>query len=492
MNVFGLTPGETYYVQLAAKTSATMGKYKLRVLPTTAPEPPANNWCATADSIGIGASPFNLSDATMDCPMEPLLARLKNDVWNEFSALDGGLYEITTCPATGAGPSTTLAVYSGEGECPVDSERRLAANDDAGGDCGGGSRVYIWTEPLEVYLIRIGGENGSEPNGTLTIIEHEDEDCNGNGVPDANDIAGPTSQDCQPNGVPDECDIAGMTSHDDNDNGVPDECERRRPMPEDCATIAPGDRCSVSGTCVTDGDCDSESDCIPPPTAQPGFGAVCYAPKSRYLSIAVNPGHTGNTARRLKLDNGAELGWVGEPFYVDPTSQHDGLWLADVVPSPHYEEQWPGVVHVTGCRIGHASLCDVSGTHCAPNSCPGEETCVQHAYHIQALPHGFDPADESNYSEVLELRTNSTWGDTVSTCAGSTCKPPNGIVGLDDVQAAIKYYQNNRVAPITWLDIDPSNGSGSPDQNIGIGDILKVIDGFQAKPYPGDGPNGCW
>ena len=87
--------------------------------------------------------------------------------------------------------------------------------------------------------------------------------------------------------------------------------------------------------------------------------------------------------------------------------------------------------------------------------------------------------------------TPTTWGDTVSTCAGNVCRPPNGVVGLDDVQAAIKYYQNNRAAPITWLDIDPSNASQVPNQNLGIGDILKVIDGFQSKQYPGDGPRDC-
>ena len=73
-------------------------------------------------------------------------------------------------------------------------------------------------------------------------------DCNGNGQPDADDIAGGTSQDCDGNGVPDECDMAacgadpacadcnhndvpdgcdisGGASTDTNGNGVPDECE---------------------------------------------------------------------------------------------------------------------------------------------------------------------------------------------------------------------------------------------------------------------------
>ncbi|MCK4660932.1 MAG: hypothetical protein KAV82_15535, partial [Phycisphaerae bacterium] len=51
------------------------------------------------------------------------------------------------------------------------------------------------------------------------------EDCNDNGIDDAQDIAAGTSQDCQPNGIPDECDLAAGTSQDDNANGIPDECD---------------------------------------------------------------------------------------------------------------------------------------------------------------------------------------------------------------------------------------------------------------------------
>jgi hypothetical protein len=116
---------------------------------------------------------------------------------------------------------------------------------------------------------------------------------------------------------------------------------------------------------------------------------------------------------------------------------------------------------------------------------------VQRSFHIQAIPSGQDLGNEANFSEALVLHTSPVWGDTVSTCAGNVCKPPEGIVSLDDVQAAVKYYQNNHVAPITWLDIDPSNGTQTPNQNIGTGDILKAIDGFQGMPYPGDGPLGC-
>ena len=51
------------------------------------------------------------------------------------------------------------------------------------------------------------------------------QDCNENGIPDANDIALGTSLDCNKNGVPDDCDISNETSNDVNSNDIPDECE---------------------------------------------------------------------------------------------------------------------------------------------------------------------------------------------------------------------------------------------------------------------------
>lgn len=53
-------------------------------------------------------------------------------------------------------------------------------------------------------------------------------DCNGNGIPDVEDIdptLGGMSHDCNQNGIPDECDTAEGTSTDWNNNDLPDECE---------------------------------------------------------------------------------------------------------------------------------------------------------------------------------------------------------------------------------------------------------------------------
>lgn len=246
----------------------------------------------------------------------------------------------------------------------------------------------------------------------------------------------------------------------------------RRPMPEDCAGIPPGDRCNAIGTCVTDADCAFESHCLLAPDGEGGDG-ICYAPKTRYLSISPHPGQRSNTARRIRIADGAVLGWVDVPAWIEPTAQHGGLWLSAIADVPAYDEidfpeTWPDVLHLSDCQIA-----------------PGQ------TYEIQAIEHGRNIGAEINYSDALALRTNSTWGDTVSTCVGDVCQPANGVPGLDDIMAAITYFQGTPVAPITWLDIAPSAGLGHPDQIIGLDDIMGCINGFQGGSYPGSGPLGC-
>ncbi|MHC4413985.1 MAG: sialidase family protein [Planctomycetota bacterium] len=60
----------------------------------------------------------------------------------------------------------------------------------------------------DVYYLRIG-----------------DYDCNGNSVPDTEDLAGGASGDCNDNEIPDECEIAAGTEPDANGNGIPDACD---------------------------------------------------------------------------------------------------------------------------------------------------------------------------------------------------------------------------------------------------------------------------
>ena len=106
-------------------------------------------------------------------------------------------------------------------------------------------------------------------------------DCNSNGVPDSDDIAGGTSEDCDTNGQPDECqpdcngnsvadtcDITHGTSADCNENTVPDECDLSQGTSVDCQPNGIPDECETD--CNQNGvpdDCDitagTSLDCQP-------------------------------------------------------------------------------------------------------------------------------------------------------------------------------------------------------------------------------------
>ena len=86
-----------------------------------------------------------------------------------------------------------------------------------------------------------------------------------------------------------------------------------------------------------DADCYEESHCVITPGTEPAEG-VCYAPKTRFLSIAANPEQVHETARRIKFDDGTELGWVGTPHEENPFQEPEAIWLADIVDLPMYDQ----------------------------------------------------------------------------------------------------------------------------------------------------------
>ncbi|UCG17360.1 MAG: S8 family serine peptidase, partial [Phycisphaerales bacterium] len=99
-------------------------------------------------------------------------------------------------------------------------------------------------------------------------------DCNDNGIPDDQDIAGGTSEDCNGNGLPDECEIDENSTApggpffctddcdpDCNNNGIPDECDVAEGTSDDCNGDVVPDECQLAGN-----DCNGNllpDDCEP-------------------------------------------------------------------------------------------------------------------------------------------------------------------------------------------------------------------------------------
>ena len=85
-------------------------------------------------------------------------------------------------------------------------------------------QVHLFVPALGSYEITVSGALINDgPQGYALVvtggIQIAPPDCNGNGVPDDEDIAEGTSQDCDLNGRPDECDP------DCDTDGTPDACE---------------------------------------------------------------------------------------------------------------------------------------------------------------------------------------------------------------------------------------------------------------------------
>ena len=68
-------------------------------------------------------------------------------------------------------------------------------------------------------------------------------DCNGNGIPDDEDIRNGTSEDCNGNEIPDECDV--VNGMDCNGNDIPDECDIASGFSEDCNLNELPDECDI-------------------------------------------------------------------------------------------------------------------------------------------------------------------------------------------------------------------------------------------------------
>ena len=151
--------------------------------------------------------------------------------------------------------------------------------------------------------------NGVPPIVDLGAYEVEGVDCNGNGVPDDEDIAQGTSQDCNDNDIPDECE------DDCNDNGLADECD-----------IAEGTSQDINGNGIPD---------------------ECEARMNRYIWFASQ--NAESVAFRVEMtasayfpDSLGVLGWVGVP---------DTNHVSRLVAAPFFSDSWPALVNVADCEI---------------------------------------------------------------------------------------------------------------------------------------------
>ncbi len=136
---------------------------------TVCPAPgPANDDCANRIDVPPGTTPFSTVGATTDGPDHVgCLAfgdsGVQSDIWFNHVANASGPLQIDTC---GSGYDTKLAVYDGCDCTQINDDTLLACNDDA---CSLQSEVTINAIAGNCYKIRVGGFDGAQGDGILTI-----------------------------------------------------------------------------------------------------------------------------------------------------------------------------------------------------------------------------------------------------------------------------------------------------------------------------------
>jgi len=131
--------------------------------------PPFADNCADAVTITQGVRTFNSLGATTDGPDHPGICSffgsdaIESDIWFKYVADCTGPAIASLC---GSDFDTKLAVYASE-TCPPGSP--VACSDD---DCGSGftSRAEFTVITGRTYLIRVGGFDGAQGEGQLTVL----------------------------------------------------------------------------------------------------------------------------------------------------------------------------------------------------------------------------------------------------------------------------------------------------------------------------------
>lgn len=156
--VGGLTPGETYYVQVGAWNAASVGTYLVEV--ECFNQDFGDDTCDNAVAIECGSivdADLTTASPGVDVPFSCAIGTGQtNTLWYSFIATDNAA-TIQTCNSTAATDST-LNVFSGSCGALVE----IGCNDDGG--CGAGFLSSVTVSglvPGETYYIQIGAWNAA-------------------------------------------------------------------------------------------------------------------------------------------------------------------------------------------------------------------------------------------------------------------------------------------------------------------------------------------
>lgn len=188
--IFNVAQGESYLLRLGgwgdtAPGASGDGTFTLEEFIPSVP----NDLCDNATAVNLGANqPTDNTGAITDGPLQPGNSacfgfndpNVQADIWYSFTSPITGTVEWSTCDQVFF--DSRLAVYGPNATCTPAATDLLACNDDGSGCSNYTSRVVFDVEEGATYLLRLGGYNAEQGNGTFSLLEIAPP------VPPANDL----------------------------------------------------------------------------------------------------------------------------------------------------------------------------------------------------------------------------------------------------------------------------------------------------------------
>ena len=357
------------------------------------------------------------------------------DVFYSISLVEAGTIDLWTCNSD---YDTDLSIHTIGGTvvlCDGDS-----GDDEADDGCLQYSSRINTNLQAGDYVVRVGGWQGATGTYVLTSAFSNVLDCNGNGRPDEEDIAGGVSEDCNGSMIPDECEIDATTDCDGN--SVLDECEALADCDEDgvsdCEALAGGAQ-----------DCDANG--IPDSCDSSG-GTVVLSE----LSVDTDVLNGGEFVEYVVALDGDLDSLTAELTYSN--GDEDGTWAGDIaiqITDPNGVCVEVGSYNVESCANGILEDFPVewdvpeSGDYVFTFALCGQ-TLSGAGDWVVRLTHGYGTGTDDRWSGTL---TFGVLTDQVSCPADLS---GDGVVGFSDLSIILS----------NWLTSDGGDVNGDGETNF--------------------------
>ncbi len=191
---FNTFAGFTYYIRIGGFNGA-QGTGVMNISGPGFDCPPINDNCSSPFFLNGNGGTFAFSNVNAttdgfaesgDCAIDGD-DQLASDVWFRIAPNCTGTLEVSTCDQIDF--DSKIALYAGA--CPTGPNQAIACNDQT--DCGNASRVETFVNAGDVIYIRIGGYQGDQGSGTVSVTCTPGappcpEDLTGDGSVDLNDL----------------------------------------------------------------------------------------------------------------------------------------------------------------------------------------------------------------------------------------------------------------------------------------------------------------